>query len=195
MPVVQQVQLLNTDGTTTNSFDFADDGILNIGLGSFSFHSFTPEGAYLPETWFECASATPIYTISYAAHETDEWYPLTMTELENEFYPEGMGHFLTCSLKEVSVASESGWYDLKVEIETSDGNLMTQKFGPLFYIKNTISSIEKIVDSTMDSGNSGSLPNDALVYDINGVLQNSSNLKPGVYVVRYGESFKKIIVK
>ena len=190
MPVLQQVQLLNNEGIAINSFDNVDEGVLNIALGNFSFHSYTPEGEYLPITWFECSETIPEFTVSYAAHGADEWYPLDMNEIDDDFYPDGMGHFFTCPLNDIKIVSETGWYDLKVELEAANGNVMIQKFGPLFNIKN-VSSVGTILQDEVSS----KISEDSIIYDLQGMQHNASNLKAGIYIVKTNDSIKKIIVK
>ena len=53
----------------------------------------------------------------------------------------------------------------------------------------------KINNEVKVAGNSILAPQDAEIYNINGLRVNGENLTPGIYVVRLQDSIKKVIVK
>ena len=50
-------------------------------------------------------------------------------------------------------------------------------------------------DDVKTVGNSIIAPQDAEIYNINGLRVNGENLTPGIYVVRLQDGIKKVIVK
>ena len=138
-PTLQMLWFKNTEGVITDRFDVAQDGILEFAAGDFKF--VQDERFY----WNECLDHT--VEVLYSPYRYEDWKPLDVTEIPENFYMPSFGSFYTAPLADVTEESWNGWYDLLVKVTDSAGNYQQQMISPAFRIDHAQSSVATLRDN------------------------------------------------
>lgn len=195
-PSVTMLQFSNYDGTLTQTFDSAEDGVVKLSAADFEIVVGNKTGSgYIP-SWFEVSVPEKVTAICNPTGSDNEIYDEIELEMHPDFfYSPGFGAFYTGSLADVSLKSSSGWFDLKLVVEDSSGNKQTQIISPAFKIDaltgiNTIKKdYVKVIGNTIDA------PEGSRIFGTNGVEVAPSGLSSGIYIVKTPSSVIKVAIK
>ncbi len=127
-PTLQMLQFKDKNGTVTDRFATADDGVLEFAGGDFEYKE-TERSLYNI-----CQPQTA--AVSYAPYSKDTWQTLTVEEIPDLYHMPGFGYFYRGTLASVTTPSDNGWYDLKISLTDLSGNQQTQIISPAFKIEN-----------------------------------------------------------
>ena len=177
-PTLQMLLFKDTEGNIIDRFETAEEGILEFAGGDFNFHQVSR--VY----WFDCKEQT--VEVSYSPYNTDDWTPLEVNEIPEEYYMPGFGYFYRGSLRDVTGHGEKGWFDLKIKLTDLSGNWQEQVISPAFRIGDgSQTGIEAIKSETAT---------EVARYTIDGRALNAP--QTGVNIIKMSDgTVKKVLVK
>lgn len=191
-PVLQQIQMRNSEERVTDRFDTPADGKLMIGAGIFSYVAEPDASGYFDYFYTQClAEDVPELKVEYAPNGTDSWSELDMKMDPEKFYSLGMGQYYECPLSEVKYSSSNKWYDLRVTLSGADESQI-QTISPAFRIESVPSDGISLIESEQEFE----------IWTIDGVLvsrdaidEDLSALAPGLYILRAKDSVRKYLAR
>lgn len=196
-PSLQYLMFKTTDGTLTDRFDNAADGMMEFFCGDFICKYRTAPMSGYDYYWYEETAAD--VKVEYAPYAEETFSPLEVKDIPELRYMPGFGHFYRGSLDGVTRESANGWYDLRITLTDGAGNEMSQLISPAFKatapagINNVISPEEMGVSV---NGRDIIAPDGAVIYTISGIrLASGKLLAPGVYIVCHRGDSLKVILK
>ena len=127
-PTLQMLLFKDREGNIIDRFDTAEEGTLEFAGGDFDY--IFDMQTY--DSWFECKPMT--VEVSYSPYCTDQWLPLEVNEVPENYFMPGFGYFYRGSLQSVTNSSATGWYDLMVKLTDASGNWQQQVISPAFRI-------------------------------------------------------------
>ena len=177
-PTLQMLLFKDTEGNIIDRFETAEEGILEFAGGDFNFHQVSRV------FWFDCKEQT--VEVSYSPYSADDWAPLEVNEIPEEYYMPGFGFFYRGSLRDVAGRGEKGWFDLKIKLTDLSGNWQEQVISPAFRIGDgSLTGIEAIKNDTAT---------EVARYTIDG--RTLSAPQTGVNIVKMSDgTVKKVLVK
>lgn len=126
-PTVTAWQMRNTEGIVNNRFEKAEDGVLYLSAADM-VPAVSEEG----DQYWDCE---PVELKVEAAPEgSDEYEEIEMMEVESNYLMPIFGYFYQGSLKNITAASENGWYKLHIVMTDQAGNTQEQTVYPAFKI-------------------------------------------------------------
>lgn len=191
-PVLQQIQLRNSEERVTDRFDTPADGSLTIGAGIFSYVAEPDVSGYYDYFYTQCLPEdVPELKVEYSPNGTDAWCELDMKMDPEKFYSLGMGQYYECPLSQVKLPSDNKWYDLRVTLAGA-GESQTQTISPAF----------RIEDVSMGGINLAECDTELEIWTVDGVLvsrcasgDDIRALSPGFYILRGKNSVRKYIAR
>ena len=191
-PVLQQIQLRNSEERVTDRFETPADGSLTIGAGIFSYVAEPDVSGYYDYFYTQCLPEdVPELKVEYSPNGTDAWQELDMKMDPEKFYSLGMGQYYECLLSQVKLSSDNKWYDLRVTLAGA-GESQTQTISPAF----------RIEDVSMGSVNLPENETEVEIWTVDGVLVSRGAtgddiraLSPGLYILRGKNSVRKYIAR
>lgn len=205
-PVLQMLQLRNSDGLVTNRFDTPADGTLQLAGGDFAYK----ENKENNTNWYECQEQT--IEVAYSPYGQDSWENLPVAEIPELYSMPGFGYFYRGTLESVSRESANGWYDLKITLTDASGNKQEQTVSPAFNIKSTTGLAEVMqtdIDVRHENGQlrvTGTDKAGIALYSVDGVCVmrtadavarpvSTGNIPSGLYMVRVTADDGQMITK
>ncbi len=161
----------NSDGAITDHFATGEEGIIEFSAGDFNWVN---EGGY-----YTCDEAD--VKLEYAAYGEDNFMPLEVEDIPENFFMPGFGYFYRGSLADVTMPTSNGWYDLRFTLTDKAGNEMVQRISPAFKIEGNTSVGAVTIDGIkVWSANGNIFANGAEIasmslYSADGKLINTSN--------------------
>ncbi|MDD6474051.1 MAG: T9SS type A sorting domain-containing protein, partial [Sodaliphilus pleomorphus] len=143
-------------------------------------------------------SAPASVKVEYAPYGTSDFFNLPVEQVPEYYYMPGLGYYYRGSLETVNAASPNGWFDLRITLTDSVGNMQRQVISPAF----KISSLTGVRDVALQNGVSiyavqsmiyiNGIDNPSVdIYDLSGRHMISTNgnhvdagLAPGIYIVK-----------
>ena len=141
VPSLQALHFKNSDGNIIDRFETADEGVLEFAAGDFDF----VEDMEINDRWYVCKPLN--VEVSYSPYCTDQWLPLEVNEVPENYFMPGFGYFYRGSLQGVTNGSATGWYDLMVKLTDASGNWQQQVISPAFRIGNATPTGIEVVKS------------------------------------------------
>lgn len=179
-PTLQMMLFKDLEGNIIDRFETAEDGILEFAGGDFNYHLDLDAYYY----WFDCRPQS--VEVSYSPYCADNWAPLEVNEIPEEYYMPGFGYFYRGSLKDVTGRGEKGWFDLKIKLTDPSGNWQEQVISPAFRIGD--SSLTNIQNVKSDTAT------EVARYTIDGRALSAP--QAGVNIVKMSDgTVKKVLVK
>ncbi len=179
-PTLQMLLFKDSQGDIIDRFETADDGFLEFAGGDFNYQS----DMETYNTWYDCKPQT--VEVSYSPYCADDWAPLEVNEIPEEYYMPGFGYFYRGSLKDVTGVGEKGWFDLKIKLTDLSGNWQEQVISPAFRIGDGTQTGIKTVNSDTAT--------EVARYTIDGRALNAP--QSGVNIVKMSDgTVKKVLVK
>ncbi len=198
-PTLQRIMMKDLQGRPTIRFEKGEEGVLTLAGGDFIEHSEIFQGQYSPKTFSGYTYAPVSITVEYTPYKSDNYLPLEMTEVPENFFMPGYGAWWKGNLSQVSTQSENGWYDLRITLTDEAGNTQRQVLSPAFYIDKLSGISNTSIDKTFFRVIGGSIIADngqeVTVYNVQGERVNNNQLTKGIYVATSGEKIAKIMVK
>lgn len=198
-PTLQRIMMKDLQGRPTIRFEKGEEGILSLAGGDFIKHSKEFPGQFGPETFLGYTYAPVSITVEYTPYKSENYLPLEMTEVPENFFMPGYGAWWEGSLSQVSVQSENGWYDLRITLTDEAGNTQRQILSPAFYIGELSGISNTSIDETFFRVIGGSIIADndqeVAVYNTQGKKVVNNQLTKGIYIATSGEKTAKIIVR
>lgn len=185
-PAIQLLNFVDSDNNFSHEFATPEDGMLRFVGGDFDWDN----NINMPYSK-ECD-----IVVEVAPYSTDNWKKLTANRVEVEA-PKYFAPAYEAPLKDVTAASETGWFDLRITMTDADGNYMTQTIAPAFKIDSLTgidSTYETVSDVRID-GRNIIAPENARIFSINGTPVNGTNLQPGIYLVALSGHTQKVVIK
>ncbi len=130
-PTTQMLIFKNTDGEITDRFKKGKEGIIEFSAGDFNWH------ATETNWYYSCEEAD--VKVEYAAYGEENFMPLDIEEIPENYFMPGFGYFYRGSLADVTMPTSNGWYDLRFTLTDKAGNEMTQRISPAFKIDTNVS--------------------------------------------------------
>ncbi len=130
-PTLQMLDFRDTDNNAIDRFATAEEGMLQFYCGDFN-ERYTEQG--YPTQYFVCDDLANV-EVAYSPYQADTWTALDATEVA-EYYYDGMGHYYTTPLVNVTGEAYQGWFDLKIRLTDAAGNWQEQVISPAFRIDN-----------------------------------------------------------
>ena len=177
-PSIRMMQMRDADGNVTDRFENAADGHMMFTAVDF---------VKVPNTIFSTAIKPAAVSVACAPHTTTDWSRLEFNEAQQYHYY-NYGFTYTADLGQVTTASNSGWYDIKIRIEDEAGNSNEQVISPAFYV-NAYSAINDIVVDCKHISD---------VYDLQGrrIGNSIEGVVKGIYIIRNNDgSTQKALIK
>lgn len=172
-PTLQIMNFVTADGTVTDRFASASEGILQLSGGDFNYVE-EQDGFY-----YDCKPTT--IKVEYSPYEEEAWSELTVDEDASLYTYPAFGYFWRGQLSQVRGNSSNGWFDLRVTLTDESGNTQVQTISPAFKI-DALTAISTVVADKNSSNN-------ATIYDLQGRVV--SNPAHGIYI----KNGKKFVVK
>lgn len=198
-PTLQLLQFTNEDGYVVDQFENTEGAKFNFYAGDFFWEiseDFTKDRM----------NVRPMKTVKveYAAHGSDVFNEIEVTENPEKFYMPGYGYWFDGSLSNIIAADADGWCDMRFTLTDQSGNVMTQILSPAFRI-NCLAGIERLDNSQgkFIVTDSSIIADGAIsVFDIRGLNVASGDgavdivgLTPGFYVVHSNTGVYKFLKK
>ncbi len=130
-PTTQMLIFKNTDGEITDRFKKGEDGIIEFSAGDFNWHDTETK-------WYYSCEEADI-KVEYAAYGEENFMPLDVEEIPENYFMPGFGYFYRGSLADVTMPTTNGWYDLRFTLTDKAGNEMVQHISPAFKIDTNVS--------------------------------------------------------
>lgn len=184
-PTLRMLQFSSTSNEITDRFESGQEGVLEFSCGDFSRDGIE-------------VSAPASVKVEYAPYGSSDFFNLPVEEVPEYYYMPGLGYYYRGSLETVNAASPNGWFDLRITLTDSVGNMQRQVISPAF----KVSSLTGIRDVALQNGVSiyavqsmiyiNGIDNPSVdIYDLSGRHMISTNgnhvdagLAPGIYIVK-----------
>ena len=125
-PTTQMLIFKNTDGEITDRFNTGEEGIIEFSAGDFNWNDTETK-------WYYSCDEAEV-KVEYAAYGKDNFMPLEVEEIPENYFMPGFGYFYRGSLADVTIPTSNGWYDLRFTLTDKSGNEMVQHISPAFKI-------------------------------------------------------------
>ncbi len=203
-PTLQMLIFKDKDGKVTDRFDNAADGNMYFSGGDFQWHNGD-------RFYYTYEKAEP--KVEYAPYGEDSFTTLEVEAIPKLFFMPGFGDCYSTNLAKVDRPSQTGWFDLRIEMTDKAANRQCQTISPAFKI-NALSGIASVSDDNVKvwaadreirtEGANGAIKE---VYSVSGQRMASTQADridasawtPGVYVVRITTadttSTHKVVIK
>lgn len=195
-PLIQSVQFRDSNDRVIERFTQPSDGRLIVTGGDFQENYGSGLNVF-GETplWYEVEDCG--ITVEYSPYGESDYQPLEVIR-ENEPMS-GFGFPYVASLDCVDRNSVSGWFDIRITMSDASGNSHQQVISPAFHM-DSLTGVQSVslnksnlhVSDGMVVSDDGA---DVEVSTISGRRVANSNLSPGIYIARGGESVAKLIVR
>lgn len=184
-PTLQMLQFSSTNNEIKDRFESGQEGVLELSCGDVSRDGIE-------------VSAPASVKVEYAPYGSSDFYNLPVEEVPEYYYMPGLGYYYRGSLGTVKAVSTNGWFDLRVTLSDSVGNMQRQVISPAF----KVSSLTGIRDVALQNGVSiyavksqiyiNGIDNPSVeIYDLSGQQMISTkgnrveaNFAPGIYIVK-----------
>lgn len=132
-PTLQIVRFTDTDGNFIDRYAKGEDGVMEFYGGDFTYcEEYSPYSSWYTET-----PAVEV-SVEYAPYGTENFAPLEVENIpERDFMP-GFGTYYRGSLADVDMASENGWFDVRIKLTDASGNYQEQTLSPAFWIEENV---------------------------------------------------------
>lgn len=171
VPNITYLRLADADGLPHTAFPKGEAPVIALYAADFSFEGDGP-------------TASPVARLEVGIRPTgtSDFEEIAMTEDPDKEYP-GYGYYYESQLSALS----DGAYDLKLHLEDNTGNIMRQIITRAFTIGE--SSIDTVIAEPLsqDSG--------VEVFTLSGSRIKTTDLVPGIYIVRRGDKTSKVVVR
>lgn len=196
-PTATMLQFRDEADNLTQVFSTPEDGKILLSATDLTVRYGEPnyEG-YIP-TSYVCSTPMKVTaTVAPTGLVTEAYDEIELTEDPELFYTPGFGAFYSGSLKSVSQASPTGWYDLTITVEDAAGNSQAQTISPAFKIESLSNGVSDVMtDKVKVVGNSIITESPAIIYNIDGHQVDGNHLPSGIYFVVLPEFTAKLIIK
>lgn len=196
-PTATMLQFRDGADNLTQVFSTPEDGKILFSATDLTVRYGEPnyEG-YIP-TSYVCSTPMKVTaTVAPTGVVTEAYDEIELTEDPELFYTPGFGAFYSGSLKPVSQASPTGWYDLTITVEDAAGNSQVQTISPAFKIESLSNGVSDVMtDKVKVVGNSIITESPAIIYNIDGYQVDGNHLPSGIYFVVLPEFTAKLIIK
>lgn len=198
-PAVTMLQIRDVYGNVKQVFKNAADAEIFISAADITINEGTPDEDGWIQTWFtlsepEFISASCYPTGSNAEDLND--IPLEVLKDTNNGY--GFGTVYSGNLKDITLNSETGWYDLTITVEDEAGNIQSQTLSPAFKIESLATGLNGISTDRFSisvTGNEIVAPAGSRIFNVDGIEVSGANVAPGIYIVKTPTYTVKIDVK
>lgn len=181
------------DGLITDTFKNSTDGEIWLSAADFICHTIPPEEWEFTHFWFE--PTTPnVIEVSYAPHGEPAFTPLPIVELPEYFTSYGFGALYHAELKDITVESPTGWYDLRIYLEDGCGNSHEQTIEGAFNIETLSAGHNSLVNIDSDESCTRIFTLDGREIGSDRPLNKRTDLSSGVYIIKTGNSTEKILI-
>ena len=176
-PTVTHLQFRDLSGKVTDRFTTAE-GEIYFSAGVWSTYNLI----YSPLARVKLA---------YKPHSDEEWTDLEVKAVGDEPFLPSYGQLYMANASGIARKSDTGWFDLKIEIYDDKGNYQIQEVSPAIKIASMSG-----IDSVFSQSAPCELSSDAEIYNLNGIrIENTGKILPGIYIVKYNGEFKKVVLK
>lgn len=188
-PALQLMQFRNGNGKVTDRLVENEDARILVAVGDFN-QVFSPTDEF--SWWFEISTLDEL-TVEAAPTGTDNWACIEMEE-RPEWFEKELGYTFEGKLNDFTKNSYRGWYDVRVSMTDSNGNIQHQKISPAFKVglASGVNSCDIEGNDIYVIGNEIFAPMNAEIFTISGIKCGKRNLPPGIYVVRHGQMTTKV---
>ncbi len=182
-PTLTMLQFRNTENEVISSFNNCEEATMWLSAADFKVHPKSENTG--DKTWYDALSPVNV-TAEISLEGQNDFMPVELTEKEDMFFPVYFGNIYCAPL---SVATEKGWYDLRLTITDEAGNSQEQIVRYAFYMEQKVSGLSAINTNEAILGE---------VYNLQGMPVKSinsadelNNLPAGIYII----NGQKIAVK
>lgn len=180
-PTLQMLDFRDAEDNAIDRFSASCDGKLQFYCGDFNEQYIDNE---YHTQYFMCNDLSGV-EVAYSPYQEEKWTQLEANE-DIELYFDGMGHYYSIPLANVSGNGLQGWFDLKIRLTDAAGNWQEQVICPAFRIDElAYSSV-----ATIRGANATELAR----YTLDGRRINAG--QPGINIIRMSDgTMRKELVK
>lgn len=196
-PSVTMLQFRNSEGDVTQRFSNTENTEILLSAADFIICvGEVDEYGDIPE-WLGCSEPAEVRATCVPTGSMGELFDtIELAVVPEAFMEHGFGAFYRGSLKDVTLESPTGWYDLTLFVKDAAGNSQKQTLSPAFYIDSLTGVKSLTSDSSVRvNGNTIIAPEGSRVFNINGIETGTDNLPVGIYIVSTPTGKTKIVVK
>lgn len=185
-PAIQFMTMVNTKGEHTNRFDSPENAIIRITGGDFDWDADTNLPRPVP-----CEM-----TVEMSPYTLGLWERVEMQQADIDLPPHFADSFEGSPVN-VANTSESGWYDLRISMTDTSGNLMTQTISPALKIDSLKTGVYQITETPgiTVGENFINAPANAMIFTSSGIATDGRDLPAGLYIVVCDGRSTKVIVR
>ncbi len=172
-PTLQMLDFRDTEDNAIDRFATAEEGTLQFCCGDFNEQYIDNEQH---TQYFVCNDLANV-EVAYSPYQADEWTPLEASEVA-EYYYDGMGHYYSAPLANVTGQGLEGWFDLKIKMTDMSGNWQEQVISPAFRIDDLI--LSAVSDVKLPAQRT-----EVARYTLDG--RRIGTPQPGINIIRYSD--------
>lgn len=203
-PTLQIVRFTDTDGNFIDRYAKGEDGVMEFYGGDFTYcEEYSPYSSWYTET-----PAVEV-SVEYAPYCTENFAPLEVENIpERDFMP-GFGTYYRGSLADVDVASENGWFDVRIKLTDASGNYQEQTLSPAFWIEENVGVGEIVGNAVSMALSDGKITvsgcenpmievysaDGMSVCRVSGISADVTSLESGIYVVSVSDGESRVVRK
>lgn len=197
-PTLTMVQLRNKNNQVAQVFATPGEGKILLSAADMEMKrgEEADEWGYVP-AWAEFSQPEKVtVTVQPTGVVTESYETIELTVHPELFYTPGFGAFYTGELSNLTQTSPTGWFDMTISVEDAAGNRQVQTLSPAFKVESLVAGVNSLTDSRIKVvGNNIITPDNAKVYNLNGLPVNPNGLPVGIYFVVLPERTVKVLVK
>lgn len=203
-PTLQIVRFTDTDGNFIDRYAKGEDGVMEFYGGDFTYcEEYSPYSSWYTET-----PAVEV-SVEYAPYGTENFAPLEVENIpERDFMP-GFGTYYRGSLADVDMASENGWFDVRIRLTDASGNYQEQTLSPAFWIEENVGVGEIVGNAVSVALSDGKITvsgcenpmievysaDGMSVCRVSGISADVTSLESGIYVVSVIDGESRVVRK
>lgn len=195
-PTVTMMQFRNKEGKVAQQFATANDGEILLSAAELTLLlAKEPNKNGLITSWYGFSEpAKVVVTCKPYGSDLDTFDKIELT-VQPELFQTGFGAMYKGSLADVTLKSETCWFDLTINVEDALGNSQTQTISPAFKIE-SLSGTKGLNDNEeiRVTGNSIITDLPVRIYNLNGLQVSGSNLSSGIYFVVFKDKAIKVLI-
>lgn len=192
-PTVQYLMFFNESGDVIDRFEKPSEGRLGFYAGDF-YGVFNED---FTEYQMDANKVASI-KVEYAPYGTSDFTEIPIEEDLDKYFMPGFGYYYTGSLEGVSKKSDNRWFDIRFTLYDETGNYQIQTLSPAFKIMSNGTNVNGVMYNNVPFeivGRNIIVPEDASIYNLDGILSNGVNVAPGIYIVKHAGEVCKVVIK
>lgn len=169
-PAMQMLRFRDADGRFTDRLTSPQGSETILAGGCFAFHRDATNASLY---YFALTDEIPDWRVEYAPMGSSDFQMLEIREIPDRDPQKAFGRLYSVSLDGVDRKSPNGWFDMRIRLNDTSGNNVSQVISPAFYIE----SLAGISIPEIDSNSPG-----IRYYNLQGY--EMTNPRPGELVIR-----------